>query len=193
MPSKNVLNTGCYRLMKQRSFILAAWLGFGVGFSACEPVPAAQTIEPEVALAETVALLDAPEAIEVEVTDPNFPLTLLFPRATDHQPEVDFNASFGRLEARAGSGFSYIIEEKPCDLDSYRLRAESGVFQIAVEHESDTLLIYKASLPDGSMAGYHFCQCLTRAGKSFVVTNDLNRLFNKSEVLAMSEYSSLTR
>ena len=114
----------------------------------------------------------------------NYGLNLVLPTDTDNC-DIKFNESFGRLEIKSGDTFSYNMSQGECRISRERNELGSGIFVVEMLQSNDSVLYYRASLPDGSSALYHFQVCLERNGRNYTFYDDRRMIFNKAQTDSM--------
>jgi len=136
---------------------------------------------------------DQPKEEAVHLSWPSLPLVALgehvyirLPDSLLQRCELNWNHNFGRLEVMAGPQVDMIIMETLEDVDYRKFELERGIFNIEYLHEEADGIIYKASLPDGSSAYYHFYMTFTLGERRFQVENNPLVEFNEESITLMS-------
>lgn len=105
--------------------------------------------------------------------------------------EIHWNDNFGRLEVSAPAyTIDFIITGEIETVASRRFDLDAGIFKVEYLDESDDHLLYKASLPDGSLPYYHFFKSVEIDDKTYQFQNNPLVEFGREHVELMLEISN---
>ena len=136
-----------------------------------------------------------PEDIEVEKfefvnsTDKNFPIKIAVLNKTisDSTPTINFNDASGKLEVASGNKFCYQISEQAVDIVKKKQEIEGGIFKITYNTDLADEIVYRAELPDGSNAFYHFVAVKKIQDKTYMFEDNASFQFTLADVNTMVE------
>lgn len=121
----------------------------------------------------------------------SIPLAISFPDTTVN-PFVNFNTATGKLEVIAGIHFSYSVSREPCNVQRMVDDVNSGIFAVSFLTKTDSDLVWRAALPDGSKAFYHFYCCRVYQNQNYVFRDNPAYDFTLQQVNLMLSYIQKT-
>lgn len=92
----------------------------------------------------------------IDLSSGGFPLELkIYP---DENPVIHstWNATFGRMELNVKPDVNIFVKQDTVSIASKKEEIESGIFDISYITQNDSLIFYKASLPEGLASYWHF-------------------------------------
>jgi hypothetical protein len=104
--------------------------------------------------------------------------------------EMHWNENFGRLEISMGRSIDFFISEAHETVLGKKFEVESGILRIEYLKETDNLLYYKASLPDGSLPYFHFFRVFGSGKKKIQIENNPLIEFSQKEVELMLDIAN---
>lgn len=141
--------------------------------------------------AETGAQKPTREAFrELDLSAGGLPLALRVPAASKPEISANWNASFGRMELTNPQGMSMFVTQDTLSCKSKKTDIEDGIFKIEYIVESDSLLYYKTTLPDGDSPYWHFFASFEIDGRSYNFENNPLVEFTEKEVKYMTEIAA---
>jgi len=101
---------------------------------------------------------DSPKLVmeQIDLSHGGLPLAIL---AEDLQPNdlhAKWNEAFGRMELTKDNSLNIFISQDTLSCMAKKQDIESGIFEISYIEDTDSLIFYKTTLPDGSAPYWHF-------------------------------------
>jgi hypothetical protein len=162
--------------MKYLPIVIAAALLASCGTPGHED-PAAAAASDSADVAATPNTLD--------LSEHGMPLLVNVP-GTGTPPSARMVEEMGYVEVRAGDRFALVITEMQPDFARLKADLERDMLvKNTIVEETPDLLVYRSSFPDEAGVFTHFMQVVRNGGRTFVVEDKPDGLFNESDAKAM--------
>ncbi len=114
-----------------------------------------------------------PEFVLVDLSEGGgLPLVLKLDPGSSIEMDARWNSAFGRMELSNAHGVSIFVFEDTLSCASKKEEIEGGIFDISYIIETDTLIFYKSTLPDGSTPYWHFFASFPIGNSHYVFENN---------------------
>lgn len=108
----------------------------------------------------------------VDLSDGGLPLALKVNGQGSVKIVSKWNSAFGRMELSDSHGLNIFVFEDTVSCASKREEIEGGVFEISYIIDTETLIFYKSTLPDGSTPYWHFYASFPLGDSHYVFENN---------------------
>lgn len=108
----------------------------------------------------------------VDLSTGGMPLALKVNAKSTVKIDCKWNAAFGRMELSDAQGLNIFVFEDTLSCASKKEEIEGGVFEISYIIDTEKLIFYKSTLPDGSTPYWHFYASFPLGDSHYVFENN---------------------
>lgn len=108
----------------------------------------------------------------VDLSAGGLPLALRVSAQSSVKIDSKWNSAFGRMELSGLHGLNVFVIEDTLSCASKKEEIEGGVFDISYIIETESLIFYKSTLPDGSTPYWHFYASFPLGDSHYVFENN---------------------
>lgn len=137
--------------------------------------------------AEDEVLPKQTEWQEVTIGANVLPLYLRIPVGEDPGVNPRWNETFGRLELIGKNNEEIFIRESTTTCSDKKKDLATSIFEVIFLEESDSLLIYRTSVPGGEESYWNIFASFTDGENSYVAEQNPLIAYDKEEILRMSD------
>jgi|SRR5690554_4201879 len=112
------------------------------------------------------------EYLKYDLSSGGLPLALLVEPGETPSLTATWNSAFGRMEVSDKRDMSIFISEDTLSCKTKMEEIESGIFQVSYIINTDSLIFYKTTLPDGHTPYWHFFASFPINGVNYVFENN---------------------
>ncbi len=124
----------------------------------------------------------------IDLSSGGLPLIAEIPDESKTKFKPKWNETFGRMEVTNDLGIEIFITQDTKTCAEKKQEIESGVFEIVYAVESDSLLSYKAQLPEGNSEYWHVYASYNLGGVTYSFENNPLIEYNKSQAAFMVDF-----
>ena len=93
---------------------------------------------------------------QIDLSEGGLPLAIFAKGLKPDDLQAKWNETFGRMELTKDNSLTIFISQDTLSCKARKRDIESGIFEISYIEDTDSLIFYKTTLPDGSIPYWHF-------------------------------------
>lgn len=136
---------------------------------------------------KAVAAEAAPQFEIVDLSRGGLPLALKTEPGVTVELDARWNPAFGRMELSNAHDMSIFIVEDTLSVASKKADIEGEIFTISYLIETDSLILYKSTLPDGSTPYWHFFASFPVGNAHYIFENNPLIECTEGQIRAMTD------
>lgn len=129
----------------------------------------------------------APEWQEVDIGANVLPLHLRIPEGEEIHMHSHWNETFGRLELSGKENDEIFIQESQTTCADKKKELAGSIFEVSFLEDSDSLLIYRTSVPGSEESYWNIFALLTDKHANYIAEQNPLIAYDQEEILRISD------